>query len=53
MRDFTGLAMLTPNHDGEWTLPNGRNLEQTQLVLILSRTPVAGKIPWKSRVVRH
>ena len=32
-------------------LPNGRNLEQTQLALILSRTPDTGKSPWKSRLL--
>ena len=29
-RDFTGPTMLAPNHDGQWTLPTGRNFEQTQ-----------------------
>ena len=43
--------MLTPNHDGEWTLPTGRSFEQTQRALILSRTPVAGKSPWKSHLL--
>src|SRR5208283_5514869 len=32
-------------------LPNGRNFEQTQLALILSRTPDTGKSPWKSRLL--
>jgi hypothetical protein len=43
--------MLTPNHDGQWILPTGRNLERTQRALILSRTPVAGKSLWKSRLL--
>ncbi len=43
--------MLTPNHDGEWTLPTGRSFEQAQRALILSRTPVAGNSPWKSRLL--
>jgi hypothetical protein len=42
--------MLAPNHDSQWTPPTGRNFEQTQRALILSRTPDAGKSPWKSRL---
>jgi hypothetical protein len=42
--------MLTPNHDGQWALPTGGNFGQTQRPLILSRTPVAGKAPWRSRL---
>jgi hypothetical protein len=32
-------------------LPTGRNFEQTQRALILSRTPDAGKSPWKGRLL--
>ena len=30
IRDFTGPAMLTPNHDGQCTPPTDRNFDQTQ-----------------------
>ena len=43
--------MLSPNHNGQWTLPTGRSFEPMQRALILSRTPDAGKSPWKSRLL--